>query len=163
MQEKQPVFKRKKLKILILSTFTLVVLLIFTFGCYGCSYQPITPPDPEEALAVSSLLVGTSWILDEAEGPQEGLEEFHTIPLETLQFNENKPSQEGTLSLLVKFRGEPPLSATLSYQNKEGFSLTIENTPYPVSVVYSQSKNGKTETLTLKGQKSNIQCYYLKK
>ncbi|MBG0767722.1 MAG: hypothetical protein PWP25_1908 [Sphaerochaeta sp.] len=163
MKEKQEETKADRTRTIVLSGFALVVLFIFAFGCYGCSYQPITPPDPEEAIDVTSRLVGSSWTLDDAQGPQEGLEELHNMVLSSIEFSERQTTPDQELSLSLQFADVPPLSGSLIYQEEEGFSLSIEDTPYPVIVVYSQSKDGKTETLTLKGQESNIHCYYLKK
>ncbi|MGE4454969.1 MAG: hypothetical protein AB7D92_10585 [Sphaerochaeta sp.] len=155
--------KEERTKIIVLSGFALVVLFLFAFGCYGCSYQPITPPDPDMAIDVTERLAGTTWGIDEAEGAQESLDEFGSMVLHTITFSETKKEPEGELSLLLWFDENPEVAGRLSYQEGTGFYLTIENTPCPVSVVYSQSKDGLSETLTLKGQESNIQCYYLKK
>ncbi|MDY0243562.1 MAG: hypothetical protein RBQ89_01980 [Sphaerochaeta sp.] len=163
MKEKQEETKAERTKVIVLSGFALVVLFIFAFGCYGCSYQPITPPDPEEAVDVTVRLIGSSWVLDDAQGTQEGLEELHNMVLDSIVFSDRQSNPDEELSLSLQFADVPPLSGALIYQEEKGFLLSIENSPYPVSVVYSQSKDGKTETLTLKGQESNIQCYYLKK
>ena len=163
MKEKQEETKAERTKVIVLSGFALVVLFIFAFGCYGCSYQPITPPDPEEAVDVTVRLIGSSWVLDDAQGTQEGLEELHNMVLDSIVFSDRQSNPDEELSLSLQFADVPPLSGALIYQEEEGFLLSIENSPYPVNVVYSQSKDGKTETLTLKGQESNIQCYYLKK
>ncbi|MDC7229518.1 MAG: hypothetical protein PQJ48_04345 [Sphaerochaetaceae bacterium] len=163
MKEKQEETKAERTKVIVLSGFALVVLFIFAFGCYGCSYQPITPPDPEEAIDVTSRLIGSSWVLDDAQGTQEGLDELHNMVLDSILFSDRLTNPDQELSLSLQFADVPPLSGALIYQEDEGFLLSIENSPYPVNVVYSQSKDGKTETLTLKGQESNIQCYYLKK
>nr|WP_319473887.1 hypothetical protein [uncultured Sphaerochaeta sp.] len=163
MKEKQEETKGERTKVIILSGFALVVLFIFAFGCYGCSYQPITPPDPEEAIDVTSRLIGSSWVLDDAQGEQEGLDELHNMVLDSILFSDRQTNPYEELSLSLQFADVPPLSGSLLYQEDSGFLLSIENAPYPVIVVYSQSKDGKTETLTLKGQESNIQCYYLKK
>lgn len=163
MKEKQEETKAERTKVIVLSGFALVVLFIFAFGCYGCSYQPITPPDPEEAVDVTVRLIGSSWVLDDAQGTQEGLEELHNMVLDSIVFSDRQTNPDEELSLSLQFADVPPLSGALIYQEEEGFLLSIENSPYPVNVVYSQSKDGKTETLTLKGQESNIHCYYLKK
>ncbi|WP_321300378.1 hypothetical protein [uncultured Sphaerochaeta sp.] len=163
MKEKQEETKAERTKVIVLSGFALVVLFIFAFGCYGCSYQPITPPDPEEAVDVTVRLIGSSWVLDDAQGTQEGLDELHNMVLDSIVFSDRQTNPDEELSLSLQFADVPPLSGALIYQEEEGFLLSIENSPYPVNVVYSQSKDGKTETLTLKGQESNIHCYYLKK
>ena len=163
MKEKQEETKAERTKVIVLSGFALVVLFIFAFGCYGCSYQPITPPDPEEAVDVTVRLIGSSWVLDDAQGTQEGLDELHNMVLDSIVFSDRQTNPDEGLSLSLQFADVPPLSGALIYQEEEGFLLSIENSPYPVNVVYSQSKDGKTETLTLKGQESNIHCYYLKK
>ncbi|WP_320121940.1 hypothetical protein [uncultured Sphaerochaeta sp.] len=163
MKEKQEETKAERTKVIVLSGFALVVLFIFAFGCYGCSYQPITPPDPEEAVDVTVRLIGSSWVLDDAQGTQEGLDELHNMVLDSIVFSDRQTNPDEELSLSLQFADVPPLSGALIYQEEEGFLLSIENLPYPVNVVYSQSKDGKTETLTLKGQESNIHCYYLKK
>lgn len=163
MKEKQEETKAERTKVIVLSGFALVVLFIFAFGCYGCSYQPITPPDPEEAVDVTVRLIGSSWVLDDAQGTQEGLDELHNMVLDSIVFSDRQSNPDEELSLSLQFADVPPLSGALIYQEEEGFLLSIENSPYPVNVVYSQSKDGKTETLTLKGQESNIHCYYLKK
>jgi len=163
MKEKQEETKTERTKVIVLSGFALVVLFIFAFGCYGCSYQPITPPDPDEAIDVTSSLIGSSWVLDDAQGTQEGLDELHNMVLDSIVFSDRQTNPDEELSLSLQFADVPPLSGALIYQEEEGFLLSIENLPYPVNVVYSQSKDGKTETLTLKGQESNIHCYYLKK
>jgi hypothetical protein len=163
MKEKQEETKAERTKVIVLSGFALVVLFIFAFGCYGCSYQPITPPDPKEAVDVTSRLIGSSWVLDDAQGTPEGLDELHNMVLDSILFSDRQTNPDQELSLSLQFTDVPPLSGSLLYQEDAGFLLSIENAPYPVSVVYSQSKDGKTETLTLKGQESNIQCYYLKK
>ncbi len=163
MKENKEETKAERTKVIVLSGFALVVLFIFAFGCYGCSYQPITPPDPEEAVDVTVRLIGSSWVLDDAQGTQEGLDELHNMVLDSIVFSDRQSNPDEELSLSLQFADVPPLSGALIYQEEEGFLLSIENSPYPVNVVYSQSKDGKTETLTLKGQESNIHCYYLKK
>ena len=66
--EKNQKEKLSKPKIAILVTFALVLLFIFTFGCYGCSYQPVfEEPTVEEAIDVVSRL-GQSMGIDDTEG-----------------------------------------------------------------------------------------------
>lgn len=67
--EKNQKEKLSKPKIAILVTFALVLLFIFTFGCYGCSYQPVfEEPTVEEAIDVVSRLAGNRWVIDDTEG-----------------------------------------------------------------------------------------------
>lgn len=152
--------KLSKPKIVLLSTFALIVLFFFAFGCYGCSYQPISPPDKEEAIDVVARLRNSSWVLDETEGIPT-LDELYNLQLMTLTFSAQ--SQENQqLTMQLEFAGRPVMYGELFYEEALGFSFRLGQDDMPITVVYSQSRDGKTETLTLVGQESNKHCYYLK-
>ncbi len=161
-QEKDPKKEIPLSKVIILSTFALVVLFIFAFACcYGCTYQPITPPDPEEAVDVIAQLEESNWVLDDAEGVPV-LQELGGRELSTIAFS-IQDSESELLPMQLGFAGLPKISGTLAYEEDSGFTFMMGNQALNVEVVYSQSKDKKTETLTLKGKDSNIHCYYLKK
>jgi hypothetical protein len=150
-----------KPKIAMLVMAATAVLCIMAFSCYGCSYQPITPPDAQEAQDSFKQLYSTTWQLD-TEGGTTGLEEFNDLEVSQIEFGKMK-NEEGFVSTILIFSEVPPLTAQLGFKEDYGFYLRTNGKDLPVKVTYAQSKDGKTETVTLMGEKSNIYCYYLKK
>ncbi|MGE4585450.1 MAG: hypothetical protein AB7C91_12445 [Sphaerochaeta sp.] len=161
MNEKQPTKKIGKARMAILSSFAAVVLFLFAFGCYGCSYQPIEAPSEEEAVNVIERLADTVWELDTAEG-KPTLPELWDQSLETLAFGTND-TQNQQLEMHLTIEGFPPLYGNLVYAQEEGFDFEVDSQTLPITVVYSQSRDGSNETLTLVGDQSNTHLYYLKK
>ncbi|NCC66386.1 MAG: hypothetical protein EOM15_17250 [Spirochaetia bacterium] len=149
-----------KPKVVLLSGFALTVLFLFAFGCYGCSYQPITLPDTEQAIDTMARLRNSSWILDETEGTAT-LEELYDLALLTISFSPQSQEQQG-LSMELGFAHMPAMYGHLFYEEDEGFTFSLGQDVLPITVVYSLSRDGKSETLTLVGQESNKHCYYLK-
>lgn len=163
MEEKQQ--EKEKVVItpgqsVILGAFALVVIFLFAFGCYGCSYQPIiSVPDEGEAAGVLSRLIDTQWALDDTEGVVV-LDELGSALL-TLSFID-APSEEYALTVNYTLQGQPPKVGALSWDGEDGFTLTVGRKANILKIVYSRSRDGKTETLTVRGSESNRQCYYLK-
>lgn len=159
--EKKQNEKLSKPKIAILVCFALVLLFIFTFGCYGCSYQPIAEePTVEEAIDVVSRLAGNRWQLDDTEG-DTALPEFYGISLQEISFGTVK-AQASELEMELLATDMPVMYGRLVFQEDDGFDFTYDGNVLPIEVVYSQSRDGKSEIVTLVGEESNIHCYYLK-
>ena len=112
---------------------------------------------------MTSRLIGSSWVLDDAQGTQEGLDELHNMDLDSILFSDRLTNPDQELSLSLQFADVPPLSGALIYQEEEGFLLSIENSPYPVNVVYSQSKDGKTEHAHAQGSRKQHSVLLLEK
>ncbi len=149
-------------QVAMLSISATVMVFILAFSCYGCSYQPITPPTLEEAKTTFEILYNSTWVLDKASGVPPTLKEMHNQPVEQLVINSKQQDKEGA-NTTMHIPGIPPVLAELSYQEGYGFVLTSGGTTFDVKILYSSSKDGKSETLTMIGNESNTHCYYLKK
>ncbi len=164
--EKKAETRKKKLTlgkahVAMLSVSATVLVFILAFSCYGCSYQPITPPTPEEAEVTFKGLYNSTWELDTAMGVTS-LAEMGNIPV--LKFViEQKHAENESASTTMVFKGMPPMLAELAYREGYGFTIDSGNKEFPVKILYSASKDGKNETLTMIGNESNTHCYYLKK
>lgn len=152
--------KLSKTKIAILTVFSLVMLFLLAFSCYGCSYQPINPPQEEEAIDVVARLANTSWQLDETEGTPT-LSELYDLVLSSISFSGRDAGLQ-QLDMDLTLRDEPSASGTLLFVPDEGFGFLFEGDLLPIQVVYDVSRDGNTETLTLVGEESNGRMYYLK-
>ncbi|AEV29350.1 hypothetical protein SpiGrapes_1540 [Sphaerochaeta pleomorpha str. Grapes] len=159
--EKKETSKITKPKAAMLIMAAAAMVCIMAFSCYGCSYQPINPPDAQEAQDSFKKLYATSWQLDTA-GITTNLEEFNDMELSAIAFGNSK-NEDGFVSTILEFADIPPLTAQLGFKEDYGFYLRTNGEDIPVKVTYAQSKDGKTETVTLMGEQSNIYCYYLKK
>ena len=150
-----------KAHVAMLSVSATVLVFILAFSCYGCSYQPITPPTPEEAEVTFKGLYGSTWELDTAMGVT-ALEEMHNIPVQKFIID-TKHAENESASTTMFLKGMPSMLVELAY--KEGYGFTIDSgaQEFAVKLLYSTSKDGKSETLTMIGNESNIHCYYLKK
>ncbi|NMA23834.1 MAG: hypothetical protein GX938_10060 [Spirochaetales bacterium] len=160
--EKKEVVKNKigGAQIAILSGFGLILIFVFAFGCYGCSYQPsITIPGQDEAVFTLELLKDSNWALDTAEG-ETALPELKNAVIDNLAFGTFVDDTSLKLQLLAK--GKTPIVSLLSYDEGTGFSIIFEGKELPIKVVYSQSKDGTNEVIILRGNESNTQCYYLR-
>lgn len=144
-----------------LSVSATVLVFILAFSCYGCSYQPITPPTAEEAEATFENLYDSTWELDTAMGVT-ALEEMSGIPVERFVI-EGKNAGNESASMAMFLQGCPPMFVELTYKEAYGFSIESGSQQFAVKILYSASKDGKSETLTMIGNESNIHCYYLKK
>ncbi|MDY0290353.1 MAG: hypothetical protein RBR15_16115 [Sphaerochaeta sp.] len=172
MQEKQeqPQEKAKektkvvlgKGQVAMLSISATVMVFILAFSCYGCSYQPITPPTLEEAKGSFESLYNSTWVLDKAAGVPPTLTEMHNQPVEKFVIDHKQQDKERA-STTMHIPGIPPVQAELSYRDEYGFVLTSGAMTFDVKLLYSSSKDGKSETLTMIGNESNTHCYYLKK
>lgn len=159
-KEKKQTEKLSKPKIAILVCFALVLLFIFTFGCYGCSYQPIAEnPTVEEAIDVVSRLAGNRWELDDTEGAT-ALPEFYGVSLQEISFGAVN-AQASELEMELHASDMPVMYGRLVFQ-EDGFDFSYDGNVLPIKVVYSQSRDGQSEIVTLVGEQSNIHCYYLK-
>lgn len=156
-KKQQRLSKSKKV---LLGGFALIVLFLFAFGCYGCSYQPISPPDTEEAVDVVSRLRNSSWALDETDGTPT-LDELYNLELRTITFAAQADENQ-ELTMQLEFSNRPAMYGQLFYEEEDGFSFRLGQDVMPITLVYSQSRDGRTETITLVGQESNKHCYYLK-
>ena len=157
---------KKKLKlgkahVAMLSVSTTVLVFILAFSCYGCSYQPITPPTPEEAEVTFENLYNSTWELDTAMGVT-ALEEMYNLPVERFVI-EGKHADNESASTTMFLKGCPETYVELSYREGYGFTLASGDQEFAVKLLYSASKDGKSETLTMIGNESNTHCYYLKK
>ncbi|NBK22566.1 MAG: hypothetical protein EOM68_11120 [Spirochaetia bacterium] len=153
--------KLGKAHVAMLSVSATVLVFILAFSCYGCSYQPITPPTPEEAEVTFESLYNSTWELDTAMGVT-ALEEMSGIPVERFVI-EGKNADNESASTAMFLQGCPPMFVELSYRQGYGFSIESGSQLFAVKILYSASKDGKSETLTMIGNESNTHCYYLKK
>jgi len=144
-----------------LSVSATVLVFILAFSCYGCSYQPITPPTAEEAEVTFESLYDSTWELDTAMGVT-ALEEMGGRPVEKFVI-EGKNADNESASTDMFCQGCPPMSVELMYREGFGFVLMSGTQEFKVKLLYSASKDGKSETLTMIGNESNTHCYYLKK
>ncbi len=159
--ETEPKATISKPRMAILVSFAMVMLFIFTFGCYGCSYQPVfEEPTVEVAIDVVSRLAGNRWVIDDTEGIPV-LPELFGLGLKELAFG-NAQEQDSKLEMTLTATNKAVLHAMLVFDEQGGFALYYEGAALPISINYSQSRDNLTEMLTLSGQSSNIRCYYLK-
>ncbi|NLL24713.1 MAG: hypothetical protein GX261_04500 [Spirochaetales bacterium] len=160
MSSKQEETKKVgKAQVIILSTFAVIVVALSVFGCYGCSYHPVSPPTPEEALSIVERIRETVWELDEA-GEVKTIGELGG-KLKTIEILSS--GVEGvSLDVLLEFENSMPKEGKLLFLEDSGFSLSESGIPLNVTIVFSNSKDGNSETLTLKGNESNSYLYYLK-
>ena len=160
MSSKQEETKKVgKAQVIILSTFAVIVVALSVFGCYGCSYHPATPPTREEALSIVERIRETVWELDEA-GEVKTIGELGG-KLKTIEILSS--GVEGvSLDVLLEFENSKPKEGKLLFLEDSGFSLSESGIPLNVTIVFSNSKDGNSETLTLKGNESNSYLYYLK-
>ena len=158
---KSETVKLTKPKIAMLSLAAGVLVFLMAFSCYGCSYQPMTPPEPEEAKENMDKLYNTKWELDTAEG-SSFLSEMHDLVIMKIEFGSKSTDSEFIATEMFP-SGRPSISALLGYREDYGFYLKNGTMEFAIKVSYSQSKDEKTETLTLIGNESNTHCYYLKK
>jgi hypothetical protein len=163
-EEKAKVKKRLTLgraHVAMLSVSATVLVFILAFSCYGCSYQPITPPTPEEAEVTFKGLYSSTWELDTTMGVTS-LEELNNIAV--LKFViATKHAENESASTTMYLKDMPPVLVELVYTEGYGFSIESGGQKFAVKLLYSASKDGKSETLTMIGNESNIHCYYLKK
>ncbi len=148
-------------QVAMLSVGATVLIFILAFSCYGCSYQPITPPTLEEAKASFDNLYSSTWELDTAMGVP-ALAEMPGMTILQLDIEQKRAESEGA-NTTIYISGNPPVQADLTYQEGYGFVLRAGDITFPVKLHYSASKDGKSETLTMIGNESNTHCYYLKK
>jgi len=150
-----------KSQAVMLGTFFLVMLFVSAFSCYSCSYEsPLTPLDEEEARFVLTRLVATSWALDTTEG-EATLPELYNLVITDLVFDEEL-SEDGTLRVSLKVKDKVPVPATILQSEDGNITLSLNKADTVVLLSWSSSKDGKTETITLRGGESKAQCYYLK-
>lgn len=148
-------------RIAILSSFALVLLFLFAFGCYGCAYQsPLVVPDEQEATLTLLHLVETSWTLDTAAGEQ-GLPELYNVPITSLEFGSHL-NDDGSLAVTIRVKGRPPMMAQFIHEAGRGLFMLIGDDESNIRVSHSTSKDGKSQTITFRGAESNAQCYFLK-
>ena len=148
-------------QVAMLSVSATVLIFIMAFSCYGCSYQPITPPTPEEARTTFDNLYNSTWVLDTTVGTPT-LIEFSDMAIMQLDIEQKRAESEGA-NTTIHISGTSPVQADLTYQEGYGFVLSAGDVTFPVKLSYSVSKDGKSETLTMIGNESNTHCYYLKK
>ncbi len=144
-----------------LSVSATVLVFILAFSCYGCSYQPIIPPTPEEAKVTLDSLYNSIWALDTTAGVPT-LPEMQNMVVERFEIRQKQGEAEGANATMY-IQGRPSVQVKLIYQEGEGFVLQAGSTTFKVKLLYSASKDGKNETLTMIGNESNTHCYYLKK
>lgn len=150
-----------KAHVAMLSVSATVLVFILAFSCYGCSYQPISPPTPEEAKATFGSLYNSTWVLDTAMGVPTLTEVYG---LSVAQFViEKKHAENESASAEMCFSGRPSMLVELKYEEGYGFTIESGSQKFAVKLLYSASKDGKSETLTMIGNESNTHCYYLKK
>jgi len=163
--EKGAIAKKKltlnKVHVAMLSVSAILLVFILAFSCYGCSYQPITPPTPEEAGVTFDRLYNSTWELDTAMGVT-ALEELNNLPVVQFVIEGKNADHESAVAAMY-CQGYPPTFIELTYREGYGFVIESGNTEFPVKILYSSSKDGKSETLTMIGNESNTHCYYLKK
>jgi len=146
---------------IMLSSFFLVMLFIFAFGCYGCAYQsPLTVVGTEEGHATLVRLAGTTWRLD-TEAGEPNIPELYGLVITDLAFEE-EVNDDGSLNMVMEVKGKLPVQGALRYDEDLGIILIYNTLETLVRASWSSSKDGKTETITFRGGDSNIQCYYLK-
>ncbi len=139
-----------------------MLLFIFTFGCYGCSYQPVfEEPTIEEAIDVVSRLAGNRWEIDDTEGIP-ALPELFGLCLKEISFG-SAVVQASELEMTLTATNRAVLFGRLVFNEDGGFAMYYEGDVLPITISYSQSRDGNSEMVTLVGQESNTHCYYLKR
>jgi hypothetical protein len=99
------------------------------------------------------------WELDEA-GEVKTIEELGG-KLKTIEILST--GVEGvSLDVVLEFENSMPKEGKLLFLEESGFSLSESGLLLDVTIVFSNSKDGNSETLTLKGNESNSYLYYLK-
>ena len=157
---------KKKLKlgkapVAMLSVSATVLVFILAFSCYGCSYQPNTPPTAEEAQETFKGLYSSTWELDTTMGVTT-LAEMSDVPI--LKFViDGKHAVNESANAAMFFKDMPSMPIEITYRPGFGFFINSGDMEFDVKLLYSTSKDGKSETLTMIGNESNIHCYYLKK
>ena len=161
MSRKQEEMKKVgKAQVIILSTFAVVVTALMVFGCYGCSYHPINSPTQEEAVSIVQRIKDTTWELDEA-GEVTTIEELGG-KLKRIEILST--GVEGvSIDVKLCYENSMPREGELLFLEDSGFTLSESGFPLNVTIVFSNSKDGNSETLTLKGNDSNVHLYYLKR
>ena len=76
---------------------------------------------------------------------------------------EGKDGESESAVVAMYLEGYPPTYVELRYREGYGFVMESGNTVFPVKILYSASKDGKSETLTMIGDESNTHCYYLRR
>ena len=171
-KQEEPQEKAKKAKnttkivlgkgqVAMLSISATVLVFILAFSCYGCSYQPVTPPSPEEAKVTLDTLYNTTWVLDDTMGVPT-LSELGNQAVERFVIDEKRVDSEETNTTMY-LKDSPPLRIELLYKEGYGFTIKSGSKTFAVKILYSASKDGKSETLTMIGNESKTHCYYLKK
>jgi len=153
--------KLGKAHVAMLSVSATVLIFILAFSCYGCRYQPNTPPTPEASPVTFESLYNSTWELDTAMGVP-ALQELGSLPVEKFVIEGKNPDAESANTAMF-FQGCPPMFVELTYKEACGFIIKSGSQEFAVKILYSASKDGKSETLTMIGNESNIHCYYLKK
>jgi hypothetical protein len=159
-KEKTARQKMTKPQIAMLAMAFAALVLIMAFSCYGCSYQPVTPPDTEEALDVFGNLYATTWDLDTAAGTPE-LEELGNDTVSQISFGTTL-NDKGQLPVTLELGKSPTLSTLMAFREGYGFYLLVHGQELPVKITYSQSKDEKTETVTFIGTECNEHLYFLR-
>ncbi|HKM07051.1 MAG TPA: hypothetical protein VJ869_08685 [Sphaerochaeta sp.] len=150
-----------KAHVAMFSVSATVLVFILAFSCYGCSYQPITPPTQEEAKATFENLYNSTWVLDTAMGVPT-LPEIQGLAVEGFVIErKNEENESASAEMLLK--GRPSILVELAYREDYGFTIKTGGQEFAVKLLYSESKDGKSETLTMIGNESNTHCYYLKR
>ena len=153
--------KLGRMHVAMLSVSATVLVFILAFSCYGCSYQPIDAPTPEEAQVTFQGLYNSIWELDTAMG-ETTLKEMGGYTVQKFVI-EKKDAENESASTTIVFKGVPSVLVELAYREGYGFYLSTGKDEFAVKLLYSTSKDGKSETLTMIGNESNTHCYYLKK
>lgn len=159
--EQEPKTKQKlsTAKIIILACYAVTMLFIFTFGCYGCSYQPVPGPiSEEEQQDILTLLSQTTWELDDTEGTPT-FAELGQLSITELVFSTK--GEEG-LEIQLFISGMPPAFVKLVATEDGVFELYNGTKSLGLELSYSQSRNGSNEVIVIKGLSSDTRSYYLK-
>ena len=158
IKEKSSIGNGKKA---ILSSYVLVLLFLFAFGCYGCSYQPPTVvPSEDEAAFTLLRLYDTEWEIDSGGGVQT-LPELYGMAITGIVFSSGL-DERGFLMASLTVQNRTPLIAHFSYDEARGIVMKFGDSESLVKVSHSSSKDGKMETITFRGSESNLQLYFLK-
>ena len=73
---------------------------------------------------------------------------------------EGKDTNHESAVVVMYLQGYPPTYIELIYRERYGFVMESGNTVFPVKILYSASKDGKREGLTMIGNESNAHCIY---
>lgn len=154
--------KLGKAQVAMLSIASAVLVFLLAFSCYGCSYQPPLPPSLEEAEQTFSGLYNATWELDTAMGTPV-LPEIFNMAVEKIVISKRNPYAESS-SAFISVPMRPDIGVDIVYKDGYGFLLQSgDEIVFNVKLLYSKSKDEKTEIVTLIGNESNTRCYYLKK